>query len=109
MIPIANPQSVINAPTTTLKDEEIFGGSFFDKIKKGLSVANNFAKKTGIISKLSKYIPNYGEQISQFAEKYGYGIPGYGRDCGGALNYDGGALNVRGGQVVPGPAFATKY
>ena len=61
-------------PTTTMKDEEIFGGGFFDKIKKGLSVANNFVKKTGIISKLSKYILNYGEQISSLAEKYGYGI-----------------------------------
>ena len=85
---------MICAPTTTLKDEEIFGGSFFDKIKKGLSVASSFAKKTGIISKLSKYIPNHGEQITQFAEKYGYEIPGYGRDCGRALNYDGGALNI---------------
>ena len=37
-------------------------------------MANNFAKKTGIISKLSKYIPNYGEQISKMAELYGYGF-----------------------------------
>ena len=107
MIPIKDPQQVINAPTTALKDEEIFGGSFFDKIKKGLSVANNFTKKTGIVSKLSKYIPNYGDQISSLAEKYRYGIQGYG--TGGALNYEGGALNIRGGQVVPGPAFTTKY
>ena len=34
MIPISNPQTVIGAPTVTLKDEEIFGGSFFNKIKK---------------------------------------------------------------------------
>ena len=108
MIPIKDPGMVINAPTTALKDDELFGGSFFDKIKKGLSVANNFAKKTGIISKLSKYIPNYGQQISEMAEKYGYGIPGYGAS-GGALNYSGGALNIRGGQCVPGPAFADKY
>ena len=72
-----------------------------------MSVANNFAKKTGVISKLSKYTLSCGEQISQFVGKYGYGIPGYG--SGGALNYDGGALNIRGGQVVPGPAFASKY
>ena len=102
MIPISNPSVVVSALATTLKDEEIFGGSFFDKIKKGLSVVNNFAKKTGIVSKALKYTPNYGEQISQFAEKYGYGIPGYGRDCGGTLN-------IHRGQVVPGPAFATKY
>ena len=70
-----------------------------------MSVANNFLKKTGIISKLSKYIPNYGDQISSLVEKYGYGIPGYG--TGGALNYEGGALNIQGGQVVPRPAFAT--
>lgn len=110
MIPIANPQTVISAPTTTLKDKEIFGGSFFDKIKKGLSMANNFAKKTGFVSKALKYIPNYGEQASKIASSLGYGIPGYGRDCdGGALNYKGGALNIHGGQVVPGPAFTTKY
>ena len=70
-------------------------------------MANNFAKKTLIISKLLKYIPNYGDQISSLAEKYGYGIQGYG--TGGALNYSGGALNIRGGQCVPGPAFASKY
>ena len=64
-------------------------------------MANNFAKKTGIISKLSKYIPNYGDQISKMAELYGYGIPGYGAS--------GGALNIRGGQCVPGPAFTDKY
>ena len=109
MIPINNPQTVVNAPATTLKDEEVFGGSFFDKIKKGLSMANNFAKKTGIVSKALKYIPNYGETASKVASSFGYGIPGYGNDCGGALKYEGGALNIRGGQVVPGPAFATKY
>ena len=93
MILIKDPQQVINAPTTALKDEEIFGGSFFNKIKKGLSVANNFAKKTGIISKLSKYILNYCNQISSLAEKYGYRIQGYG--TGGALNYEGGALKYK--------------
>ena len=98
----------MNAPTTVLKDDELFGGSFFNKIKKGLSVVNNFAKKTGIISKLSKYIPNYGQQISEMTEKYGYGIPGYGAS-GGALNYSGGALNIRGGQCIPRPAFTNKY
>ena len=56
-------------------------------------MANNFAKKTGIVSKMLKYIPNYGNQISKIAEKYGYGIPGYG-DAGGSLNYGGGALNI---------------
>ena len=77
------------------------GGSFFDKVKKGFRIANNFAKKTGIVSKMLKYIPNYGQQISKFAEKYGTGIPGYGAA--------GGALNIRGGQCVLGPAFADKY
>ena len=80
MIPINNPQTVVSAPATTLKDEEVFGGSFFDKIKKGLSMDNNFAK-TGIVSKALKYIPNYGEQISQFAEKHGHVISGYGTEC----------------------------
>ena len=40
MIPIRDPSVVINAPTTTMKDEEIFGGGFFDNIKKGLDVVN---------------------------------------------------------------------
>ena len=71
-------------------------------------MVNNFTKKIGVISKLSKYIPNYGDQISKMAESYGYGIPGYGAS-GGALNYSGGALNIQGGQCVPGPAFTDKY
>ena len=108
MIPIKNPQQVINAPTTALKDEEIFGGSFFDKIKKGLSVANNFLKSTGIISKFGKYIPHVGPAVSTIASSLGYGMRGYGEE-GGALNYSGGALNICGGQCVPGPAFASKY
>ena len=72
MIPIRDLSVVINVPTTALKDEEIFGGSFFDKIKKGLSVANNFLKSTGVISKLDKYIPKYGDTISKVASSLGY-------------------------------------
>ena len=34
MIPIRDLSVVINAPTTAMKDEEIFGGGFIDKIKK---------------------------------------------------------------------------
>ena len=75
MIPIKDSSVVFNAPTTTMKDEEIFDDGFFDKIKKGLSVANNFLKSTGIISKLSKYILYYGEQIISLTEKCSYGIP----------------------------------
>ena len=108
MIPIKDPSVVVNAPTTVLKDEEIWGGSFFDKVKKGFSIANNFLKKTGAVHKLAKYIPNVGNVVSGVAESLGYGIPGYG-DAGGSLNYGGGALNIHGGQCVPGPAFATKY
>ena len=108
MIPIKDPSVVVNAPTTMLKDEEIWGGSFFDKVKKGFSIANNFLKKTGAVHKLAKYIPNVGPVMSSVAESLGYGIPGYG-DAGGSLNYGGGALNICGGQCVPGPAFATKY
>ena len=57
-------------------------------------MANNFTKKTGIVSKALKYIPNVGPMISNVASSLGYGIPGYGNDCGGALNYEGGALNT---------------
>ena len=96
---------VVNAPTTTMKDEEIFGGGFFDKIKKGLSVANNFLKSTGIVSKFGKYIPNVGPAVSTIASSLGYGIPGYGKE-GGALNYSGGVLNIR-GALCTRPAFAT--
>ena len=108
MIPIKDLSVVVNTPTTVLKDEEIWGGSFFDKVKKGFSIANNFLKKTGAVHKLAKYIPNVGPVVSSVAESLGYGIPGYG-DAGSALNYGGGALNIRGGQCVPGPAFASKY
>ena len=91
---------------TALKNEEIFGGGFFDKIKKGLSVVNNFLKQTGVISKFGKYIPTVGPAVSTVASALGYGITGYG-ESGGALNYSGGALNIRGRQCVPGPAFAS--
>ena len=108
MIPIKDPSVVVNAPTTVLKDEEIWGGSFFDKVKKGFSITNNLLKKTGAVHKLAKYIPNVGNVVSGVTESLGYGIPGYG-DAGSSLNYGGGALNICGGQCVPGPAFATKY
>ena len=78
MIPIRDPSVVINAPTTTMKNEEIFGGGFFDKIKKGLSVVNNFLKQTGVISKFGKYIPTVGPAVSTVASALGYGITGYG-------------------------------
>ena len=55
-----------------MKDEEIFGGGFFDKIKKGLSVANNFLKQTGVISKFGKYIPHVGPTVSTVASSLGY-------------------------------------
>ena len=99
MIPIRDPSVVINAPTTTMKDEEIFGGGFFDKIKKGLSVANNFLKSTGAISKLGKYIPHVEPTVSSIASFLGYGIPGYG-DAGGALNYRNGVLSICGRQCT---------
>ena len=76
-----------------MKNEETFGGGFFDKIKKGMSVANNFLKQTGVISKFGKYIPNVRPVVSSVASSLGYGIPGYG-ESGGALNYSGGALNI---------------
>ena len=95
MIPIKDPSVVINAPTTTMKDEEIFGGGFFDKIKKVWVLQITSWSQTGVISKYAKYIPQYGEQISKVASSLGYGIPGY-RDSGGALNYSGGALNICG-------------
>ena len=53
---------------------EIFGGGFFDKIKKVLSVANNFLKSTGAISKLGKYIPHVGPAVSSVASSLGYGM-----------------------------------
>ena len=49
----------------------MFGGSFFDKIKKGLSVANNFLKSTGAISKLGKYIPHVGPTVSKVVSSLG--------------------------------------
>ena len=107
MILIRDPSVVINAPTTTMKDKEIFGGGSFNKIKKGLSVANNFLKSTGAISKYGKCIPHVGPAVSSVASSLGYGMRGYGEE-GGALNYSGGALNICGGQCVPGLAFATK-
>ena len=48
------------------------------RLKKGLSVANNFLKSTGVISKFGKYIPNVGPAVSTVASSLEYGIPGYG-------------------------------
>ena len=42
--------------------------------RKGLSVANNFAKKTGAINKFGKYIPNVGPAVSTIASSLGYGM-----------------------------------
>ena len=64
-----------------MKDEEIFGDGFFDKIKKGLSVASNFLKSTGTISKFGKYVFHVRSTVSTVSQSLRYG------DAGGTLNY----------------------
>ena len=81
---------------------------FFDKIKKGLSVANNFAKSTGTINKFAKYISHVGPAVSTISSSLGMGMQVMG-NAGGALNYGCGALSIHGSQCTPGPAFASKH
>ena len=108
MIPIKDPQQVINAPTTALKDEEIFGGGFFDKIKKGLSVANNFLKVYWCYQQTWEIHTSCRASCVISCKLLRLQYPRLWRRrwrtqllCG--------ALNIRGGQCVPGLTFASKY
>ena len=65
-------------------------------------MANNFTKKTGIVSKLTKFILNYGDQISSLAEKYGYGKQVVHSTTQRSIEHTQWA-------VCTSPAFASKY
>ena len=56
------------------------GGGIFDKIKRAAKKANDFAKKTQIVSKVLKEIDNpTAQKIATVAATHGYGY----RGCGG--------------------------
>ena len=73
-----------------------------------LSVANNFLKSTGAISKLCKYIPNVGLAVSSVASSLGvwHARLWRRRRCTQLLWW---SIKYMSGQCVPGPAFASKY
>lgn len=70
--PVASAENATSptapAPTSTME-----GSGWLDKVKGWLSKANQFAKKTGIISKALNYIPTVGPALSTAAKSLGYG------------------------------------
>ena len=56
------------------------GGGIFDKLNRAAKTANDFAKKTQIVSKVLKEIDNpTAQKIATVAATHGYGY----RGCGG--------------------------
>ena len=59
---------------------DIVGGGIYDKLKRAARKANDFAKKTQIVSKVLKEIDNpTAQKIATVAATHGYGY----RGCGG--------------------------
>lgn len=72
-------------PTQDAKPETMEGSGWWDTIKNGLRSANNFLKNTGLVSKALKYIPTYGETLSNAAKSLGYGYKRPRSVTGGAV------------------------
>ena len=83
------------------KISRIYGKGFADKIKKAVRTVNNFAKRTGIVSKALKYVPIPGASTAaSLAKMAGYGYQGAG---------GGRSTKMRGGMVIPPGSFYRKY
>lgn len=81
------------------KLSKIYGKGVWDKIKSGLSKVNNFAKKTGVVSKVMSMVPHPAAQMGAMAANamgYGYGA---GRR----------STRMRGGRVIPPGSFYRTY
>lgn len=98
MIHIDSYNQIANAERAPrYKISRIYGKGFWDKVKKFASGVNNFAKKTGIVSKVLSAIPQTAA-IGATAARMGYGYRGASR-----------ATRMRGGMVIPPGSFYRTY
>jgi hypothetical protein len=89
MIGVLSRQDVLNAkrvPGITYKKAyDVYGGSFYTRVKDALRSAHDYAKEHKLLSKGLKLIPDQRAQMaSRVAENLGYGISG-GNLRGGAI------------------------
>lgn len=96
MIHIDSFNQIANAQRApTYKISRIYGKGFWDKVKKGISKANEIAKKTGIVSKIASQIPHpMAQKVGALAAQAGYGY---------------GTTRMRGGMVIPPGSFYRRY
>ena len=98
MIHIDSYNQIANAERAPrYKISRIYGKGFWDKVKKFASGVNNFAKKTGIVSKVLSAIPQT-QMIAPAIANMGYGYRGASR-----------ATRMRGGMVIPPGSFYRTY
>lgn len=81
MIGVLSRSDVLNSqkmPGVSYKlAESIYGGDFFSSLKKGLSKASDFLKKSKLVSNVASLIPDKRAQaIGHIAKQYGYGRSG---------------------------------
>lgn len=100
MIHIDSFNQIANAERAPrYKLSRIYGKGVWDKIKNGLNKVNNFAKKTGVVSKVMSMVPHPAAQMGAMAANamgYGYGA---GRR----------STRMRGGRVIPPGSFYRTY
>ena len=98
MIHIDSYNQIANAERAPrYKISRIYGKGFWDKVKKFASGVNNFAKKTGIVSKVLSAIPQT-QMFAPAVANMGYGYRGASR-----------ATRMRGGMVIPPGSFYRTY
>lgn len=98
MIHIDSFNQIANAQRAPrYKVSRIYGKGFWDKVKKFANGVNNFAKKTGIVSKVLSAIPQT-QMIAPAIANMGYGYKGASR-----------ATRMRGGMVIPPGSFYRTY
>lgn len=78
--------------------KDVYGGSFFSRLRDYAVKANNFLKKSKIVSSVARKIPHPKAQlVANLAERLGYGMSG-GRVRGGNLRVKASQLQQCGGE-----------
>jgi hypothetical protein len=107
MNPLGSGEIMASSPVVSATSEategklEGGGNGLWERILRALSIANQVAKETGIISRILKLIPgDKGRQVASFLERSGVGAPGGVDDMDmmgrGAKRARGGAVMGRG-------------
>ncbi len=106
MNPLGSGEIMASSPVVSATSEategklEGGGNGLWERILRALSIANQVAKETGIISRILKLIPgDKGRQVASFLERAGVGAPGGGDDDmmgRGVKRARGGAVMGRG-------------